>query len=125
MSTERPIDDARRLEALLITVRWLVAAFGAVQVGFAVRDSGADRPFALILGIALVVGLLVGNLLHRNSGINRHDGGGGGALAEDHEDGLHPDRTEGDVGGGHADGDHRLTKIRVGHPNHRRLDDFR
>lgn len=63
MVTERPIDDARRLEALLITVRWLVAAFGVIQVGFAVRDSGADRPFALILGVALVVGLLVGNLL--------------------------------------------------------------
>lgn len=63
MKTERSIEDARRLEGLLIAVRWLVAGFGVAQVAFAVRDSGRDRPFALALGVALVVGLLVGNLL--------------------------------------------------------------
>ncbi len=62
MSSSRSIDDARRLERLLIVVRWCVAAFGVVQVALAVRDPRADG-FALTLGAALVFGLLVGNLL--------------------------------------------------------------
>ena len=33
----------RRLERQLVNLRWLVAAFGAVQVGFAIRDQG-DGP---------------------------------------------------------------------------------
>jgi signal transduction histidine kinase len=64
MTTDRSIEDERRLERLLIAVRWLVAAFGAVQVGFVVRDSGgANRDFILPLGAALVIGLVIGNLL--------------------------------------------------------------
>ena len=41
MQTERPT-DALRLERQLASLRWLVAAFGAVQVGFAIRDRGDD-----------------------------------------------------------------------------------
>ena len=43
-------------------LRWLVAAFGAAQVAFAVRDRGNDPAFALPLAIALVVGLAIGNV---------------------------------------------------------------
>ena len=62
MRTERGVEDARRLEGQLVLLRWLVAAFGAVQVGFAIRDHAQDPAFALPLGVALVVGLTVGNL---------------------------------------------------------------
>jgi signal transduction histidine kinase len=54
--------EAARLERQLVWLRWLVAAFGAVQVGFAVRDRGNDPAFALPLAVALVIGLAVGNL---------------------------------------------------------------
>src|SRR6187551_1793569 len=54
--------EAARLERQLVWLRWLVAAFGAVQVGFAVRDRANDPAFALPLAVALVVGLAVGNL---------------------------------------------------------------
>ncbi|MEP6757792.1 MAG: GAF domain-containing sensor histidine kinase [Actinomycetota bacterium] len=54
--------EAARLERHLVWLRWLVAAFGAVQVGFAVRDRGHDPAFALPLAVALVIGLTVGNL---------------------------------------------------------------
>jgi len=54
--------EAARLEGQLVWLRWLVAAFGAVQVAFAVRDRGNDPAFALPLAVALVIGLAVGNL---------------------------------------------------------------
>ena len=60
---DRQLDDARRLERQLIALRWVVAAFGTVQVWFALRDRGPDSHLALPLGSALVVGLVVGNLL--------------------------------------------------------------
>jgi signal transduction histidine kinase len=63
MTTERSIEDERRLERLLVAVRWLVGAFGAVQVVFRVRDAPARLASVRPLGIALVIGLLVGNLL--------------------------------------------------------------
>jgi signal transduction histidine kinase len=56
------MNDAIRLERQLVLVRWFVAAFGAVQVGFAIRDRGDDPAFALPLAVALVIGLAVGNL---------------------------------------------------------------
>jgi hypothetical protein len=56
------MNDAIRLERQLVLVRWFVAAFGAVQVGFAIRDRGDDPAFALPLAVALVVGLTLGNL---------------------------------------------------------------
>jgi signal transduction histidine kinase len=54
--------DQIRLERQLVLVRWFVAAFGAVQVGFAIRDRGDDPAFALPLAVALVIGLTIGNL---------------------------------------------------------------
>ena len=66
MQTERPT-DALRLERQLANLRWLVAAFGAVQVGFAIRDRGDDPRFALPLAVALVLGLTIGNLAIANS----------------------------------------------------------
>lgn len=54
--------EAARLERQLVWLRWLVAAFGAVQVGFAVRDRANDPAFALPLAVALVIGLTIGNL---------------------------------------------------------------
>jgi len=56
------MNDAIRLERQLVLVRWFVAAFGAVQVGFAIRDRGDDPAFALPLAVALVIGLTLGNL---------------------------------------------------------------
>jgi signal transduction histidine kinase len=55
--------DEARLERQLVTLRWLVAAFGAAQIGFAVRDRSEDPVFALPLGLALALGLVAGNLL--------------------------------------------------------------
>src|SRR6185295_18074889 len=63
---ERPT-DALRLERQLANLRWLVAAFGAVQVGFAIRDRGDDPRFALPLAVALVLGLTIGNLAIANA----------------------------------------------------------
>jgi len=62
MGTVRSDDDARLLEQRLVILRWIVAAFGAAQVGFAVRDRASDPTFVLPLGVALVVGLTVGNV---------------------------------------------------------------
>src|SRR5262245_46138718 len=59
--------DGLRLERQLATLRWLVAAFGAVQVGFAIRDRGDDPRFALPLAVALVIGLTIGNLAIANA----------------------------------------------------------
>ena len=56
------IGDEARLERQLVTLRWLVAAFGAARVVFAIRDHGRDPAFALPLAVALVIGLAVGNL---------------------------------------------------------------
>jgi signal transduction histidine kinase len=62
MGTVRNDDDARLLEQRLVVLRWIVAAFGAVQVGFAIRDRASDPTFVLPLGVSLVVGLTVGNV---------------------------------------------------------------
>jgi signal transduction histidine kinase len=62
MGTVRSDDDARLLERRLVVLRWIVAAFGAVQVGFAIRDRASDPTFVLPLGVALVLGLTVGNV---------------------------------------------------------------
>jgi signal transduction histidine kinase len=62
VANEEWIGDAVRLERALVWLRWLVAAFGAVQVGFTIRDRGHDPAFAMPLAVALVVGLAVGNL---------------------------------------------------------------
>jgi signal transduction histidine kinase len=62
MGTVRSDDDGRLLEQRLVVLRWIVAAFGAVQVGFAIRDRASDPTFVLPLGVALVVGLTVGNV---------------------------------------------------------------
>jgi signal transduction histidine kinase len=59
--------DALRLERQLAMLRWLVAGFGAVQVGFAIRDRGQDPGFALPLAVALVLGLTIGNLAIANA----------------------------------------------------------
>jgi K+-sensing histidine kinase KdpD len=63
MRNGRRLEDARRLEMQLVVLRWLVAGFGAVQVGFAIRDHARDPSFVLPLGVALVVGVTLGNLL--------------------------------------------------------------
>ncbi len=62
MGSVRSDDDARLLEQRLVVLRWIVAAFGAVQVGFAIRDRTSDPTFVLPLGVALVVGLTLGNV---------------------------------------------------------------
>ncbi len=54
--------DVLRLERELVWLRWLVAAFGAAQVGFTIRDRAQDPAFAMPLAVALVVGLALGNL---------------------------------------------------------------
>src|SRR4051812_4969078 len=59
---DRQLDDARRLERQLIALRWVVAAFGAVQLWFAFLGRGSDARFALPLGSALVAGLVIGNV---------------------------------------------------------------
>jgi signal transduction histidine kinase len=60
--TVRSDDDARRLELRLVGLRWIVAGFGAAQVGFAIRDRTIDPGFVLPLGVALVMGLAIGNV---------------------------------------------------------------
>jgi signal transduction histidine kinase len=60
--TVRSDDDARRLELRLVALRWIVAGFGAAQVGFAIRDRTIDPGFVLPLGVALVMGLSIGNV---------------------------------------------------------------
>jgi signal transduction histidine kinase len=62
METVRSDDDARRLELRLAGLRWIVAAFGAAQVGFAIRDRTVDPGYVLPLGVALVMGLAIGNV---------------------------------------------------------------
>ena len=62
MGSVRSDEDARRLEQRLVVLRWIVAAFAAAQVGFAIRDRASDPRFVLPLGVALVVGLAVGNV---------------------------------------------------------------
>ena len=66
---------ALRLERQLANLRWLVAVFGAVQVGFAIRDRGNDPRFALPLAVALVLGLTLGNLAIANALRRRLDPG--------------------------------------------------
>jgi len=59
--TERTA-DALRLERELVWLRWLVAAFGAAQVAFTIRDRSHDPAFEMPLAVALVIGLALGNL---------------------------------------------------------------
>jgi len=58
----QPTGDVLRLERELVWLRWLVAAFGATQVGFTIRDRAQDPAFAMPLAVSLVVGLALGNL---------------------------------------------------------------
>ncbi|HTG48429.1 MAG TPA: ATP-binding protein [Actinomycetota bacterium] len=67
MTRTRTREDARRLEQQLVLLRWVVAAFGAVQVGFAIRDRPKDPAFEVPLGVALVVALALGNLVISNA----------------------------------------------------------
>jgi signal transduction histidine kinase len=60
--TVRTDDDARGLELRLVALRWIVAGFGAAEVGFAIRDRSIDPGFVLPLGVALVMGLAIGNV---------------------------------------------------------------
>jgi signal transduction histidine kinase len=72
--TVRTDDDARSLELRLVALRWIVAAFGAAEVGFAIRDRSIDPGFVLPLGVALVMGLAIGNVAIA-SAANRADAG--------------------------------------------------
>jgi signal transduction histidine kinase len=58
----RELEQARHLELALVRLRWAVAAFGVFQVVFALRESTDAPEFALPLGVALVAGLIAGNL---------------------------------------------------------------
>lgn len=60
---DRRVEEARRLERQLVALRWALSAFGAAQIGFAVRDKVDEPAFVVPLGAALVLGLLAGNLL--------------------------------------------------------------
>ncbi|HEX6843891.1 MAG TPA: HAMP domain-containing sensor histidine kinase [Actinomycetota bacterium] len=60
---DQTLANERRLEAQLVTLRWLVAAFASVQVGFALRDRGLGPTYVLPLGVALVLAIAVGNTL--------------------------------------------------------------
>jgi signal transduction histidine kinase len=57
------LQQARRLELGLVLLRWLVVAYGVVQVVFAVRDNAELPRFVLPLAFALVSGLAAGNVL--------------------------------------------------------------
>jgi len=86
-----------------------VTSRAADLMGLFFRGRGGWRPDEdLFVGEeffaeAGAVDLLDGGLLGEGVG-----GGGGGALAEDHEDGLHADGAVGDVGGGEGDGDEEV-----------------
>lgn len=58
----RELERARNLELALVRLRWAVAAFGVIQVVFALRERSESPEFALPLGVALVAGLIAGNL---------------------------------------------------------------
>jgi signal transduction histidine kinase len=58
----RELEQARSLELALVRLRWAVAAFGVFQVVFALRERADSPAFALPLGVALVSGLIAGNL---------------------------------------------------------------
>ncbi|MDP9184271.1 MAG: HAMP domain-containing histidine kinase [Actinomycetota bacterium] len=62
MNGKERTSDALRLERELVWLRWLVAAFGAVQVAFTIRDRANDPSFAMPLAVALVIGLALGNV---------------------------------------------------------------
>ena len=57
----------------------------------------------LIKVFQLLPKLFIGNVLHGNTGIDRHGGGYARGFAEDHPDGLHTKRREGDMAGRDAD----------------------
>jgi signal transduction histidine kinase len=59
----RTIDERRKLELQLVTLRWLVAAIGAAQVMFALRAGSRDPSLSVPLGAAIVIGLVAGNLI--------------------------------------------------------------
>lgn len=58
----RDIEQMRELELGLVRLRWFFGVFGIVQVAFAVRNGAENPDFVLPLGVALVVGLIAGNL---------------------------------------------------------------
>jgi signal transduction histidine kinase len=59
------LTNERTLETQLVRLRWLVAVFAAVQIGFALRDADAAPGYLLPLGVALVVAIAIGNTLIR------------------------------------------------------------
>ncbi len=63
MSTDRTLEEARRLENQLVVLRWLLIVLGTAQVALAVRDRAQDPSLVLPVGLAVVAGLVVGNLV--------------------------------------------------------------
>jgi signal transduction histidine kinase len=66
MGMERKVEEARRLERQLVALRWLVAAFGAFEVGKALGRGTGGRG-SVPLALAIVVGIAWGNVLIRNA----------------------------------------------------------
>jgi signal transduction histidine kinase len=58
----RDLEQTRDLELALVRLRWFFALFGIVQLAFALRDGPENPDFVLPLGVALVSGLIAGNL---------------------------------------------------------------
>jgi len=58
----RDLEQIRDLELALVRLRWFFALFGIVQLAFALRDGPENPDFVLPLGVALVSGLIAGNL---------------------------------------------------------------
>src|SRR5439155_103818 len=106
MGSVRSDDDARLLEQRLVVLRWIVAAFGAVQVGFAIRDRTSDPTFVLPLGVALVVGTVAGSfasLSRREAAVaarRAHDAEAAAARAE--EAAAREGQARGEVAAFHA-----------------------
>ena len=62
MGTDERDDERARLERQLVVLRWLVAAFGAVQVGFASATGPATRPSCCPSASPSSSGSTVGNV---------------------------------------------------------------
>ena len=73
--------------------------------GFVAAPGGAGVVEDLSVFFEAGFEFVVGDFLDGGVGFEGEDCGGGGALAEDHEDGFHSDAAVGDVGGGAGDGD--------------------
>ena len=87
-----------------------VGAFGVVEHDAGEFDARVGEvPFEdLFVGEEALLKFAVGDVLDVALGVDGEAGGGGGGLAEDHEDGFHADAAVGDVGGGHGDGDEEV-----------------